>query len=32
MVDALKAELALGHGHAMSVVALLRGARKEGDR
>ncbi len=31
IVDTLKAELGLGHGHAMAVVALLKGAKKEGD-
>jgi len=31
VADALKAELGLGHGHAMAVVALLKGTRKEGD-
>jgi len=28
----LKAEHALGHGHAMAIVALLKGMKKEGDR
>lgn len=32
IVDALKRELGLGHGHAMAVVALLKGAKREGDR
>lgn len=32
IVDALKSELGLGHGHAMAVVALLKGAKQEGDR
>ena len=32
IVDALEAELGLGHGHAMAVVALLKGTKKEGDR
>lgn len=27
---ALKEEFALGHGHAMAVVALLKGAKQEG--
>jgi hypothetical protein len=31
IVAALKDELALGHGHAMAVVALLKGHKKEGD-
>ncbi|MCC2981617.1 MULTISPECIES: DUF4287 domain-containing protein [unclassified Sphingomonas] len=31
IVEALKAELGLGHGHAMAVVALLKGQKKEGD-
>lgn len=31
IVDALKVELGLGHGHAMAVVALLKGTKKEGD-
>lgn len=31
IVDTLKAELGLGHGHAMAVVALLKGTKKEGD-
>ena len=32
IVDQLKSELDLGHGHAMAVVALLGGSKKEGDR
>lgn len=31
IVDALKADLGLGHGHAMAIVALLKGTKKEGD-
>ncbi len=31
VVATLKAELGLGHGHAMAVVALLKGMKKEGD-
>ena len=31
IVAALKAEFGLGHGHAMAIVALLKGAKKEGD-
>lgn len=31
IVAALKDELGLGHGHAMAVVALLKGLKKEGD-
>lgn len=31
IVAALKAEFGLGHGHAMAIVALLKGARKQGD-
>ncbi|WP_066778159.1 DUF4287 domain-containing protein [Sphingomonas sp. CCH5-D11] len=31
IVDTLKADLRLGHGHAMAVVALLKGTKKEGD-
>lgn len=27
----LKADFALGHGHAMAIYALLKGAKKEGD-
>jgi hypothetical protein len=32
IVDALKADLGLGHGHAMAVVALLKGSKTEGER
>ena len=28
----LKSDFELGHGHAMAIVALLKGAKKEGDR
>lgn len=28
----LKKDFELGHGHAMAVVALLKGAKKEGDK
>lgn len=31
IVDWLKADFALGQGHAMAVFALLKGIRKEGD-
>jgi hypothetical protein len=31
IVAALKDEFALGHGHAMAIVALLKGAKQEGD-
>lgn len=31
IVATLKDELGLGHGHAMAVVALLKGHRQEGD-
>jgi hypothetical protein len=31
IVAALKQELGLGHGHAMAVVALLKGIKQEGD-
>ena len=32
IVDWLKTDYGLGHGHAMAVVALLKGTKKEGDR
>ncbi len=28
----LKADFALGHGHAMAIYALLKGLKREGDR
>ena len=31
ITDWLKSEFALGHGHAMAIYALLKGAKKEGD-
>ncbi|MBC9035020.1 DUF4287 domain-containing protein [Sphingomonas sp. JC676] len=31
IVAALKQEFELGHGHAMAIVALLKGIKKEGD-
>jgi hypothetical protein len=31
IVAALQDEFGLGHGHAMAVVALIRGQKKEGD-
>lgn len=31
IVTALKGEFELGHGHAMAIVALLKGTKKEGD-
>lgn len=31
VTDALKAEFALGHGHAMAIYALLKGTKQEGD-
>jgi hypothetical protein len=30
IVAALKEEFGLGHGHAMAIVALLRGAKRDG--
>lgn len=32
VTDWLKKDFGLGHGHAMAVYALLKGAKKEGDR
>ena len=32
ITDWLKQEFSLGHGHAMAVFALLKGAKREGDR
>jgi len=32
IVAALKEEFDLGHGHAMAIVALLRGAKQEGGK
>jgi hypothetical protein len=32
IVSWLKEEFELGHGHAMAIVALLKGAKKEGDK
>lgn len=32
VTDWLKAEFALGHGHAMAIYTLLKGAKKEGDK
>jgi hypothetical protein len=32
IVAALKDEFGLGHGHAMAIVALLKGQKKEGDK
>jgi hypothetical protein len=31
IVADLKEQFALGHGHAMAIVALLKGSKKEGD-
>ena len=31
IVDWLKADFDLGHGHAMAIVALLKGSKKEGE-
>jgi len=31
IVDWLKQDFELGHGHAMAIVALLKGRKKEGD-
>lgn len=31
IVADLKQEFGLGHGHAMAIVALLKGSKKEGD-
>jgi hypothetical protein len=31
IVDWLKQDFGLGHGHAMAIVALLKGAKKQGD-
>lgn len=30
VIDDLKREFGLGHGHAMAIVALLKGTKKEG--
>lgn len=32
IIDWLKADFDLGHGHAMAIVALLKGAKKEGEK
>ncbi len=32
IVEWLKTDFSLGHGHAMAIVTLLKGAKKEGDR
>ena len=32
IVAALKQEFGLGHGHAMAIVALLKGAKQEGEK
>ena len=31
VIEWLKADFGLGHGHAMAIVALLKGTKKEGD-
>jgi hypothetical protein len=31
IIDWLKSDFGLGHGHAMAIVALLKGAKKQGD-
>lgn len=31
IIDWLKTDFGLGHGHAMAIVALLKGAKKQGD-
>ena len=31
IIDWLKQDFGLGHGHAMAIVALLKGAKKAGD-
>lgn len=31
VINWLKADLGLGHGHAMAVYALLKGSKREGD-
>ena len=31
IIDWLKQDFGLGHGHAMAIVALLKGAKKPGD-
>ena len=31
ITDWLKADFGLGHGHAMAIVALLKGTKKQGD-
>ena len=32
IIDWLKGDFGLGHGHAMAIVALLKGSKKEGDQ
>jgi len=32
VIDWLKTDFGLGHGHAMAVVALLKGSKQEGDK